>query len=69
MPYTTKGSVRGSCCHKHRSLETAYKCLKSDQDGCRSQGGYSDREILNSDGSRLNEDDYYYCDVLMFANY
>lgn len=44
--YTTEGSIRGSCGHKHRTIETARKCLQEDQAGCRSQGGYSDRRIV-----------------------
>lgn len=44
--YTTTGSVRGSCGHNHRTLATAFSCLDSDQDGCASQGGYSDRQVM-----------------------
>lgn len=43
--YTTCGSVRGCCGHKHGSILAAEKCLARDQKGCRSQGGYSDREV------------------------
>jgi hypothetical protein len=47
MPtYTTTGSVRGSCGHKHRTITTAYACLCEDQRGCKNQGGYSDRDIV-----------------------
>jgi len=48
--YTTKGAVRGCCGHAHRSLDTALRCLARDRAGCRSQGGYSDRSIEDSDG-------------------
>ena len=45
-PWTTQGEVRGSCGHAHRSWKAVLKCLKHDQDGCRMQGGYSDRRIV-----------------------
>ena len=48
--YTTEGSVRGSCGHKHRTLQGAADCLKRDAAGCRSQGGYSDRSLYQIDG-------------------
>jgi len=44
--YTTEGSVRGSCGHKHLSEEAALKCLMKDRKGCESQGGYSDRKVV-----------------------
>ena len=43
--YTTWGRVRGDCGHEHRSLLAAHKCLQNDLNGCRSQGGYSDRTL------------------------
>ena len=46
--YTTAGSVRGSCGHKHRSHAAAERCLAQDQRGCESQGGYSDRRVIAS---------------------
>ncbi len=60
--YTTQGSVRGSCGHKHRMIDTAIKCAKRDMVGCGRQGGYSDRTILKiEDGERveLSESEYY----------
>lgn len=51
--YTTKGSVRGCCGHKHRSLKTAFICITKDTNGCNSQGGYSDRYIQRLDGEEL----------------
>jgi hypothetical protein len=51
--YTTRGNVRGGCGHKHRSLETAWKCLQRDRSGCQSQGGYSDRQVVRADGEPL----------------
>ena len=43
--YTTWGEVRGCCCHSHRSYGAARACLDRDRQGCRSHGGYSDREV------------------------
>ena len=62
--YTTKGSVRLGCGHKHRSLETAVRCLRSDQIGCGRQGGYSDRRIERTDGGELSEGEIYAIDNL-----
>ena len=51
--FTTEGSVRGACGHKHRTYDAAEKCIARDQHGCASQGGYSDRHVVavDSDGS------------------
>lgn len=50
--FTTYGSVRGCCGHRHETRDGADKCLALDQAGCASQGGYSDREVVlvGSDG-------------------
>ena len=56
--YTTKGSVRGCCGHKHRTIDAAVKCLKADQSGCASQRGYSDRAIVRTDGEELTEAEF-----------
>jgi len=53
--YTTRGDVRGECGHQHRSLRTAEKCRQRDADGCRGQGGYSDRHVIRGDGEPLTE--------------
>ena len=50
MTITNIGSVRGSCGHKHRTESGALRCLHADQRECRSQGGYSDRYPVRSDG-------------------
>lgn len=55
--YTTTGSVRGCCGHKHRSIATAKRCIDKDQAGCATQGGYSDRHVVRHDGSELSEDE------------
>ncbi len=57
--YRCEGAVRGSCGHKHRTIETAVACLHGDQMGCRRQGGYSDRIIVDSDGGPLTDDERY----------
>ena len=43
--YTTYGSVRGGCGHRHKTIRAAEHCLDRDQRGCSSQGGYSDRSV------------------------
>jgi hypothetical protein len=49
MHYVTEGSVRGSCGHKHRTLDGAIRCLHRE-----GQGGYTDRSIYTvaNDGAR-----------------
>lgn len=39
--YLVIGEIRGEV-SRHRSLNAAIRSLKRDQDGCVSQGGYSD---------------------------
>jgi hypothetical protein len=53
--YTTTGSVRQSCGHAHRSIETAARCLRQDQRDCKKIRGYSDRAIrrLGKNGQYL----------------
>jgi hypothetical protein len=58
VTYTTIGSVRGSCGHAHRTIATAKACADADQRACSRHGGYSDRSICHSDGSRLSEREY-----------
>lgn len=60
LTYTTRGSVRGSCGHRHRSLRTTIACLKRDTAGCQAQGGYSDRQALRTDGTDINSDELDY---------
>lgn len=57
------GSVRGECGHLHRTIEGAVKCKKRDNSGCKSQGGYSDRNIVaveNNINRPLNEQEFIY---------
>lgn len=67
LTYSAIGSVRGSCGHKHRSLEAAVACLCRDQRRMTALPGrcYSDREIERSDGRRLDDDDVDYINDLM----
>ena len=58
--YTTVGAVRGSCNHQHRTIDSALRCLRQDQRGCKTTGGYSDRRITYSDGKELSENDVQY---------
>ena len=51
--YTTTGPVRGSCGHRHRTLGGALRCLRRDVSGCRRQGGYSDRRLLDDSGAEI----------------
>lgn len=46
LQYTSQGSVRGWCGHAHRRLDTALKCIERDHRGCKTQGGYSDRQAM-----------------------
>jgi hypothetical protein len=55
--YSTYGSVRGCCGHRHNTIDAAEACLAKDQDGCRSQRGYSDRSVVEvDDQGRLYHD-------------
>ena len=56
--YTTDGSVRGSCGHRHRSIRLAVQCQRRDQRQCSVVGGYSDRRVVRTDGRPLSEDEY-----------
>ena len=44
--FTTAGRVRGSCGHKHRTIESAFACANKDARYCKRQGGYSDRRVI-----------------------
>lgn len=68
--YTTHGSVRGGCGHKHRTIEAAGKCQQSDQAGCKSQGGYSDRSVvLIRDGIEFDLSEAEYACLTDFLTY
>lgn len=55
ITYTTHGSVRGGCGHRHQHVGTALRCLECDQRDCRSVGGYSDRAVVRTDGEPLTD--------------
>jgi hypothetical protein len=56
MPtYKAKGSVRGSCGHKHRSIGAALRCAQRDNRDCHRVGGYSDRTVVRCDGEIMTE--------------
>jgi hypothetical protein len=52
--YICEGGVRGGCGIQHLTLKGALRCLSEDQEGCASQGGYSDRRIVRADGEDLD---------------
>jgi len=58
MKYTTYGSVRGCCGHRHRTIRAAVLCAANDQESCHDQGGYSDREVV-----LVGDDGYLYRDL------
>lgn len=61
--YTLTGSVRGNCGHKHTTLSGAARCSVRDSDGCASQGGYSDRQlVVIENGSERDPDEEEYAD-------
>ena len=47
--YFCDGDVRGACGHQHKTVEAAIECLERDRRGCRTQGGYSDRNIVRAE--------------------
>lgn len=54
--YTTQGSVRGGCGHKHRTISAALACRDRDQAEIRRHvggGAYSDREVVAVEGGQI----------------
>ena len=47
--YITKGTVRGSCGHRHETIKAAYECMTKDRDLYAQSGGHSDRVIMAVD--------------------
>ena len=43
--YTTWGTVRGGCGHRHTTAALAQDCVVRDDRGCKRSGGYSDRSV------------------------
>lgn len=60
--FSTYGSVRGCCGHRHETRQAADKCLAKDQAGCKSQGGYSDRSVV-----LVDDEGWLYHDMGQFA--
>ena len=57
--YTTWGPVCDCCDHEHRSVRTALACLARHREGCRMQGGYSDRHIRVIRPGEVHQGDWY----------
>jgi len=55
--YTTNGSIRGSCGHRHRTIKAAVRCLAAERRRCNRARGYSDREVIRVDGAALNHEE------------
>ena len=53
--YITKGHIRGSCQHKHRTIDYAYHCLRHDIQAAEKEGTCSDRRILAVDNGQERE--------------
>jgi hypothetical protein len=67
--YTCFGSVRGYCGVKHRHLGSAVRHIQKDQTDCESIGGFSDRNVIRSDGeplSNLEEQDIVYIENMEY---
>ncbi len=43
--YITKGPIRGSCKHQHRTIYDAYHCLRHDLRAAKKIGESSDRRV------------------------
>jgi hypothetical protein len=43
--YITKGPIRGSCKHQHRTIYWAYHCLRNDFRAAQKDGIFSDRRV------------------------
>ncbi len=53
-PFTTRGSVRGTCGHDHTTRAAAEQCVDADRRACRSQGGRTDRRIYDATGALVS---------------
>lgn len=63
MTYTTTGPVRGTCGHRHRTIEAALLCCAKDRAAVRRAypgdfpaRAYSDRIVVRCDGALLDEE-------------
>jgi hypothetical protein len=50
ITYTTTGRVTYDCGHQHRTPRAAGECIRKHHAACRRNGGYSDRQVVRSDG-------------------
>lgn len=59
--YTTWGSVRGCCGHRHKTPETAEACRARDNRACAgfSGNGYSDRAVYVTEANDPYIDGYH----------
>lgn len=67
VTYTSRGSVRGGCGHKHKTIAGAVECQTRDAVQCaRLPGGksYSDRHVERTDGTPLTDAE---CDAIWKA--
>jgi hypothetical protein len=53
--YITRGPIRGSCEHQHRTIYDAYHCLRHDFRAAEKDGSYSDRHVYAVDGGHERE--------------
>ncbi len=53
--YITKGPIRGSCEHKHRTIDYAYHCLRHDIQAAEKDGTFSDRRVYAIDNGQERE--------------
>ncbi len=53
--YITRGTIRGACEHKHRTIGYAYHCLRHDIKAAEKDGAFSDRRIYAVDSGRERE--------------
>jgi len=66
--WTTRGSVRGCCGHKHKRIGSAIACIGKDSRDCVSVGGYSDRHLVKMiDGNEVEMDEYDYAEADCFV--
>lgn len=55
ITYTTRGSVRGTCGQIYSDITEAYDAVEEDHKHCKAQGGYSDRQVVRTDGAPLTD--------------
>jgi hypothetical protein len=53
--YITRGPIRGSCEHRHRTIYYAYHCLRHDIRAAKKDGTLSDRRVYAVDNGQERE--------------